>query len=66
MSPKDIILLNTSLYEISNVLAVAYTHVATNAKLLFVLSNSITFLIIAVHFNSKKSNRLSFLSPTRS
>ena len=54
MSPKDIILLNTSLYEMSNVLAVASTHVATNAKILFVLSNSITFLLIVVRLNSKK------------
>ena len=33
---------------------VASTHVATNAKILFVLSNPITFLLIAVRLNSKK------------
>ena len=40
--------------ERQNECDVASIHVATNAKILFVLSNSITFLLIAVHLNSKK------------
>ena len=46
MIPKDIIRENTSLYDVFKVRAVASTHVATKAKTLFVLSNSITLPLI--------------------
>ena len=52
MRPKDIIRENTSLYDVFKVRAVASTHVATKAKTLFVLSNSITFLLIAYEIKS--------------